>query len=126
MHFRSPRGWSSQCQTYCAIVYIFLLFGAFLPTCLACYVFPPGKTNPCAKRTCRYGAYCVSSMDGLTGRCQCASSCDNYGDSLGSKPVCGSDGKDYANFCELKRAACALFKIIKIKHYGKCGKYHTP
>lgn len=90
--------------------------------CRTCYVYPPGKVNPCAEKTCRYGAICVASLDGLSARCMCQDKCYDFGDSVGSKPICGNDDKDYANFCELKKAACETMTIIKIKHYGKCGE----
>lgn len=100
-----------------------LVLVIFLQTVNACYVFPPGKTNPCVDKKCWFGAYCVSSTDGLTGRCQCAERCYNFGDSEGSKPLCGTDDNDYANYCELKRSACKDMITIKIKHYGRCSKY---
>ena len=121
------RGFSFRCFGIrgigVSLFIVVLLFLLVLPEgCDACYAFPPNKKNPCLDKECHYGAYCVSSKDGSSARCQCADRCYDYGDSVGSKPVCGNDDRDYANFCELKRAACISMKIIKIKHYGKCGK----
>ena len=87
-----------------------------------CYVFPPGKKDPCDGWICEVGAICVSSSDGLKARCQCPQECNSYGDSVGSTPVCGSDGQDYANWCELRLAACKTMTEIKVKYYGKCSK----
>ena len=37
------------------------------------------------------------------------------------KPVCGSDGKTYGNFCALERAACKDPSIKQVKE-GECGE----
>ena len=86
-----------------------------------CYVFPPGKRDPCEGHECHIGAICVSSSDGYKARCQCPE-CYSYGDSVGSTPVCGNDGQDYANLCELKLASCNTMREIMVKYYGKCSK----
>ena len=88
----------------------------------SCYVYPPDVKDPCKDKECSFGAQCVPSIDGLTARCQCPDRCDRYGDSLGSKSVCGSDGKDYVNQCEMRRAACREMKDVRVKYFGKCGK----
>ncbi|PVD37045.1 hypothetical protein C0Q70_04038 [Pomacea canaliculata] len=79
-----------------------------------------GKRDPCEGKVCNYGAKCQPSVDGKTARCQCPSECYRYGDNLGSKPVCGSDGMDYNNICELHKAACNKLQDIRVKYYGKC------
>ncbi|RUS83809.1 hypothetical protein EGW08_008421, partial [Elysia chlorotica] len=89
-------------------------------TVTGCYVFPPGKTNPCTNQRCLYGAECMPSQDGKTARCQCPSECPNYGDSQGGGPVCGSNGVDYPNMCELRKESCTSMKNIRVKYYGKC------
>ncbi|KAK7483098.1 hypothetical protein BaRGS_00025666, partial [Batillaria attramentaria] len=81
---------------------------------------PCGVRNPCEGVVCQYGATCQADLDGKTSRCQCPSECYRFGDSDGSKPVCGTDGKDYANMCELKKAACSQMSDIRVKYYGKC------
>ena len=88
-----------------------------------CYVFPPEMVDPCRDKRCSFGAHCVPSLDGLTARCQCPQQCDNYGDSVGSTPVCGTDSRDYANTCEMRRAACSEMRDIEKKYDGKCGTY---
>lgn len=88
----------------------------------ACYVFPPEMPDPCLDKECPFGARCVASMDGRTAQCECPSKCPNYGDHTGSRAVCGSDGKDYRNLCELRRSACQQNMKITVKFQGKCGK----
>jgi hypothetical protein len=88
----------------------------------ACYVYPPDVQDPCEDRPCTFGARCVPALDGLTSRCICPERCDNYGDSVGSTPVCGSDGKDYPNRCSLDKAACQGMQQITVAYEGKCGE----
>ncbi|GFR62640.1 agrin-like [Elysia marginata] len=95
-------------------------FHATISPVTGCYVFPPGKTNPCTNQRCLYGAECMPSQDGKTARCQCPSECPNYGDSQGGGPVCGSNGVDYPNMCELRKESCTSMKNIRVKYYGKC------
>lgn len=45
--------------------------------------------------------------------------------SLFAKTVCGNDGKDYENFCELKKESCRSSRDIKIFYFGKCSNYFT-
>ncbi|KAK2184807.1 hypothetical protein NP493_252g05062 [Ridgeia piscesae] len=87
---------------------------------LSCYVYPTDVTDPCQGKECSFGAQCVPSLDGQTARCQCPEQCSHYGDSVGSRPVCGTDGRDYRNVCELRRAACHAMKDITVKYQGKC------
>lgn len=86
-----------------------------------CYVFPPDARDPCRDKLCSFGAQCVPSLDGLTARCQCPERCDNYGDSVDSTPVCASDGRDFVNMCEMRRASCNEMKDLEKKYDGKCG-----
>jgi len=65
----------------------------------------------------------VPSFDGETSECRCPESCPSLGDHVGSRPVCGSDGLDYRDSCELRRAACQSQTEISIKYHGKCGKF---
>ncbi|XP_064642356.1 agrin-like isoform X19 [Lineus longissimus] len=78
------------------------------------------KKDPCAEKICENGARCVPSVDGFSARCQCIEKCYDYGDSMNSWPVCGVNGVDYKNLCELKKTSCLQMKDIKVKYYGKC------
>lgn len=100
---------------------LFLLIIAPSST-LSCYVYPTDVTDPCQGKECSFGAQCVPSLDGQTARCQCPEQCRQYGDSVGSRPVCGTDRRDYRNVCELRRAACHAMKDVSVKYQGKCGK----
>lgn len=102
----------------------------FLRSVLSCYVFPAEQEDPCKDKKCQFGARCVPSLDGKSAECRCPESCPSMGDHIGSRPVCGSDGLDYRDTCELRRAACLSNSEITIKYQGKCGKYdinrHAP
>lgn len=63
------------------------------------------------------------SPDGHNVSCVCPDKCPNYGDHTTSRPVCGTDGIDYKNQCELQRAACTSNTNITVKFLGKCGEY---
>ena len=91
----------------------------------SCYVFPTEQENPCKDKKCQYGARCVPSLDGKSSECKCPENCPNLGDHVGSRPVCGSDGLDYRDSCELKRSACLTNTEISIKYQGKCGELYS-
>lgn len=102
---------------------VFILSVALTRIALSCYVFPAEQPDPCKDKKCPYGARCVPSLDGKTADCRCPESCPNLGDHVGSRPVCGSDGLDYRDSCDLKRAACLANTEITVKYQGKCGKF---
>lgn len=64
----------------------------------------------------------MASPNGDTAECKCPDKCPNLGDHIGSRPVCGSDGLDYKDTCELRKAACLSSTEITVKYQGKCGK----
>ncbi|KAK7884832.1 hypothetical protein WMY93_027955 [Mugilogobius chulae] len=49
-------------------------------------------------------------------RCVCDFSCQ----SVPHSPVCGSDGKNYSNECELKKARCEKQEHLQIQNQGPC------
>ena len=72
--------------------------------------------DPCSKKLCEFHSICLSRTD-RGAECVCPSCTDDY------KPVCGSDGKTYANDCELRKAACERQKEIKVAKKEACGTY---
>ena len=104
------------------LLLLLLLLASLAAPSLACYKFPPGQKNPCHGKICNFGATCQASMDGREARCQCPTQCYRYGDNVGSRPVCGSDGGDYPNICEMRKESCSSLIDIRVKYYGKCGR----
>ncbi|CAB3372768.1 Hypothetical predicted protein [Cloeon dipterum] len=77
--------------------------------------------DPCHRKVCPIGAKCIASADGRSAHCECPAECtESLGEMSGSRAVCGSDGADYANLCELRRNACNRDLDISVKYYGKC------
>ncbi|KAL1493054.1 hypothetical protein ABEB36_011193 [Hypothenemus hampei] len=83
-------------------------------------VFLTVENDLCREKSCSFGARCVVSSDGRNASCVCPDQCHNYGDHVTSHPVCGSDGIDYKNQCELDRVACKTNTNITQKFAGKC------
>lgn len=109
-----------DCWTeYFYILFFLLCFSHYASPC---YVYPPDVKDPCLDKQCSFGALCVPSLDGLTARCQCPERCDNYGDSVDSVPICGGDGKDYNNKCEMEKASCMDMVERSVKYSGRCGE----
>lgn len=91
----------------------------------ACYKFPADVADPCLEKRCEWGAECRPTLDGRGADCVCPDKCVSYGDARGSRPVCGSDGRDYPNSCELRRAACNAMRDVQHRFTGPCGKWDT-
>ncbi|XP_023225302.1 agrin-like isoform X1 [Centruroides sculpturatus] len=81
---------------------------------------PCDMKDPCEDKKCNFGAQCRPSLDGRTAECVCPEKCASYGDNRGSRPVCGTDGKDYGNVCELRRTACREMREVEVKFQGRC------
>ncbi|XP_073327034.1 agrin-like [Pagrus major] len=77
---------------------------------------PCSLKDPCTEVTCSYGSTCVQSSDGLSAKCMCPLGCEGKAE----KTVCGSDGKDYRNECELHQHACKNQKNIRVQYQGPC------
>ncbi|XP_041860203.1 agrin isoform X2 [Melanotaenia boesemani] len=77
---------------------------------------PCALKDPCTEVTCSYGSTCVQSSDGLSAKCMCPLSCNGKPDQM----VCGSDGNDYRNECELHRYACKNQKNLRVQYQGRC------
>ncbi|XP_068997022.1 agrin isoform X2 [Embiotoca jacksoni] len=77
---------------------------------------PCSLKDPCSDVTCSYGSTCVQSSDGLSAKCMCPLGCEGKQE----QTVCGSDGKDYRNECELHQHACNTQKNIRVQYQGHC------
>ncbi|XP_035210218.1 agrin-like, partial [Stegodyphus dumicola] len=76
--------------------------------------------DPCEDTDCRFGAQCKPSLDGVTSECVCPEKCPMYGNTRSSRPVCGTDGKDYPNLCELKKTSCREMRPLEVRFTGRC------
>ncbi|KAL1021295.1 hypothetical protein UPYG_G00011370 [Umbra pygmaea] len=77
---------------------------------------PCALKDPCSEINCSFGSTCIQSSDGLSAKCMCPLSCDGKPE----KVVCGSDGQDYRNECELYMHACNTKKNIRLQYQGSC------
>ncbi|XP_036802655.1 agrin isoform X5 [Oncorhynchus mykiss] len=78
---------------------------------------PCALEDPCSEVTCSYGSTCIQSSDSLSAKCMCPLSCDGKPEQV----VCGSDGQDYRNECELYKQACHTQKNFRLQHQGYCN-----
>ncbi|CAL8295036.1 unnamed protein product [Boreogadus saida] len=74
------------------------------------------RTDPCAEVNCTFGSACVPSSDGLSAKCMCPLGCEGRPQAT----VCGSDGRDYRNACELHQHACKERKNVRVQRPGLC------
>ena len=72
-------------------------------------------SDPCEDKYCGPGHECQASEDGLVAVCVCAKRCVRR-----HRPVCASNGKVYANHCELHRAACHLGETLTASRLMRC------
>ncbi|XP_008555212.1 follistatin-related protein 5 [Microplitis demolitor] len=73
------------------------------------------KRDPCLDKYCGAGRKCRLSPDGGVALCVCIKKCG-----IRHRPVCGSDGKVYANHCELHRAACNKGTPLTVSRLMRC------
>lgn len=108
-------------------LFYFFLFLKFNSTCLII-----GKDNLeeklCSDKTCPNYGSCKLNRNSFTPECACPTECKDESEQqntliLGSG-ICGTDGKDYLNFCELKNYSCKKNREIKIAYFGKCNPCH--
>lgn len=74
--------------------------------------------NPCSARYCGAGRECQVAADGETvGEtvCVCVRRCARR-----HRPVCASNGRVYANHCELHRAACNAGMPLTTRRLSRC------
>lgn len=97
----------------------------------------------CKSKACPNYSKCKIDENGFYAKCYCPYDCDlNNVNSMidmfafsmnfstlnldntvikTDQIVCGTDGKDYANFCQLQKQSCNENTDIKIAYLGKCG-----
>uniref|UniRef100_A0A8C8JEQ2 Agrin n=1 Tax=Oncorhynchus tshawytscha TaxID=74940 RepID=A0A8C8JEQ2_ONCTS len=78
---------------------------------------PCALKDPCSEVICSYGSTCIQSSDGLSAKCMCPLSCEGKPEQV----MCGSDGQDYRNECELHKQACHTKKNIRLQRQGSCN-----
>ena len=73
------------------------------------------ECNPCKSVSCPENTKCKVGPKDRTAVCSCGENC-----LAEVKTVCGSDGHDYPNECELQRHACLLNRKIEIVAHHSC------
>uniref|UniRef100_T1KV29 Kazal-like domain-containing protein n=1 Tax=Tetranychus urticae TaxID=32264 RepID=T1KV29_TETUR len=98
--------------------------------------------SKCVESDCKFGAHCIQLKGGLGSECRCPEKCLDYPDvvtwlhekyphsqseslALTNEPVCGIDGRDYENLCQLKKISCLQKKLISVKYFGLCDPCST-
>lgn len=73
--------------------------------------------NPCLEKYCGAGKECQVTTDGGTVEavCVCTRRCARK-----HRPVCASNGRVYANHCELHRAACNTGTSLTTRRLSRC------
>ena len=124
---------------------VFFMFFSYFQFNVNCCVFVDKEQleqRMCKDKECPFYGKCKLSEHTLEPICVCPHECDSIGpnstqviskfgfsygygirdNELLSQTVCGNDGNNYKNFCELQRESCLSNKEIKIFYYGKCSK----
>lgn len=107
---------------------LFLLF--FMKINSSCLIIGQDRLEEklCKEKICPNYSICKLDKNNLIPECVCPSECEDDSDQhkslVLSRKVCGTDGKDYSNFCELKKHSCKNNREIKIAYFGKCNPCH--
>jgi len=83
---------------------------------LLCCVVLRCVADPCLVRWWGKGRECVVAADG-TAACLCQRTCPSHG-----RVVCGTDGLQYPNHCQLHRASCIQGRNLNVDHSFSCTK----
>ena len=75
------------------------------------------KASTCADISCPPAKICVLSATGQP-TCKCLVECTRK---LKTGPVCGMNGKEYPDLCDLKNDECVEGDYILVRKYGGCG-----
>ena len=91
------------------------------------------EQNLCKTKVCSNYGKCRIDESRLVPECVCPAECEaddfvgmlsdwlKHANLTRDELVCGSDGKDYKDFCQLRKMSCQQNKEIKIVHVGNCG-----
>lgn len=130
--FKSPCLHLHKMYTSCSYSIIFKVhpmkkrakvYGACFWT-LIFFLFFADVQDPCETMDCRFGSYCSTSFDGRTAQCVCPDKCSMApGEQHQGAPVCGSDGRNYQNECEMLKVSCREMRAIQVKFKGVCGEW---
>ncbi|KAG8193223.1 hypothetical protein JTE90_005570 [Oedothorax gibbosus] len=72
--------------------------------------------DPCKTTECHFGSMCTPSPDGRKALCVCSQDCVRHDKIV----VCGTDGRNYLNACEMRKAACREMRDIQVHFEGVC------
>ncbi|XP_072942741.1 agrin-like isoform X4 [Epargyreus clarus] len=82
-----------------------------------------GKCDPCAEHECADGGICQLN-EARAPVCRCGPPCDLVVRT--GSAVCGSDYRDYASECALRREACRTRQQLSIAYRGECASAKHP
>ena len=80
--------------------------------------FAEDKKLTCADIKCPPAKICVLDKAGQPS-CRCLVECSKK---IGTGPVCGKNGIEYQDLCDLKNEECKNGDYILVKKYGGCSQ----